>query len=336
MMKLIALGRFVLGVFAGGAILAGCAVSQIPIQTFPTTNHGMSRRASWMAHDAADKNLLYASDYSDVLVFDYETNTQVGDLEDFSRASGSCTDVLGDVFITNFGAADILEFAHGGTKPVKTLLDPSPYPIDCSVDPKSGDLAVINEYGQSEYSPGSVAIYPGAKGKPKTYKAAAISTYISGTYDDRGDLLVSGDDSSTLSFAMLYIGSKGFKTVTLPHSSNWRGPGNVRWDGEYFDVEYEVPYSENPTVFMWYTIKGANGTQEGYTETDNTEEPMGPFWLGKIGGPKSVKRANQLVAEVANEGTLLFWNYPEGGLYVFIMRYVANGEGVTVSSAQRH
>jgi hypothetical protein len=88
-------------------------------------------------------------------------------------------------------------------------------------------------------------------------------------------------------------------------------------------------------VFMWYTIKGTKGTREGYMETNESGTGAGPFWLGRIGGPKSVKRANQLVAEIPNEGTVLFWNYPEGGAYIFEMEYVTDGVGVTVS-ALRH
>lgn len=333
-MNLMGRGVLVAGIFiAGAAVLAGCTSSPARLQDVPPADRVTLGPQSWISPGAAGKNLLYVSNREDVKVYAYETNAQVGDLNYFSDASGSCTDSLGDVFITNYGAASVLEFAHGGTKPVKTFIDPSPYPIDCSVDPKSGDLAVVNQYGQSEYSPGNVAIYAGSKGKPKKYESKVISKYISASYDDRGNLLVSGYESSAteLSFAVLDQGSSRFETVALPHSGQWRGPGNIRWDGEYFDVEFEVPYSENPTIFMWYTIEGKKGTQEGYMETEESGTGAGPFWLGRIGGPRSVKRANQLVAEVPSYGSILYWNYPEGGADIFDMYDVANGVGVTVS-----
>lgn len=287
-----------------------------------------------MSPDASDKNLLYVSQDESVVVYDYLTDTQVGQLQYFTHASGACTDASGNVYVTNNQAADVLEFAHGKSSPIKTLLDTDPYPTDCAVDLATGNLAVINEYGQTQSSPGNVAIFAGGKGKAKTYTVKGISKLVSGSYDATGDLLVGGYDSSShLAFAILDNKSSAFKSVNLPHSTEWTMPGFIRWDGEYFDVEFEVPYDQFPAVFVWYTIKGTTGTQEGYMLTEGSTENSGPFWLGRIGASKNLKRANQLVASTGSG--LDFWNYPEGGAYIFQMYDLQDLAGLTVSLAHK-
>jgi hypothetical protein len=330
-MKLRSLRSLALAALAFGGTLGGCASLQSQTQTVPGGGNAGHRESSWMSPAVSGKNLLYVSAGGSVLVYDYGTSNQVGSLNDFTRAEGECTDSLGDVYVTNYEAADVLEFAHGKTAPIKTLIDPSQYPIDCAVDPGSGNLAVINQYGQSIYSAGDVAIYAGAKGKPKTYKVKGISNFVSGGYDASGNLLVSGYEASALNFAILQHGTTAFKAVSLPHNSQWKRPGYIRWDGEYFDVEF-YPYGFS-TVFMWYTIKGTKGTREGYMQTEESGESGGPFWLGRIGGPRSVKRANQLVAAMATYG-VLGWNYPRGGTYVFQL-YNVRGAGVSASAAEQ-
>jgi hypothetical protein len=102
----------------------------------------------------------------------------------------------------------------------------------------------------------------------------------------------------------------------------------VRWDGEYFVVEFEG--EDFTPIWVMYTLKGTSGIEEGFMAVD-TAEGMGPFWLGRIGVPKAQRRANQLVASVQDSG-VLYWDYPEGGLYVFRFGYSDEYGGVTVSS----
>jgi hypothetical protein len=312
--------------FAAAVLLNGCGGRGPQAQALPAGGDGAARLPSSMSPAAAGKNLLYVSEDEDVHVYDYATDKQVAELDYFTHAAGSCTDAKGDVFVTNDGAADVLEFAHGKSAPIKTLIDPSPYPTDCAVDPSTGNLAVVNQYGESEYTPGNVAIYSGAKGKPKTYKMAGFSMYLSGAYDARGDLLVSDVESSGVKFAMLPHGGSKFEAITLPHSGQWTGPGFVRWDGTYFDVEFTIGET---SIFVWYTIKGSKGTQEGYTSTEESGEVGGPFWLGRIGGPKSVKRANQLV--VGTYDGVTGWDYPRGGDYIFQLYDDQRAGGVSAS-----
>ena len=323
------LGALALGAAAAAVTLAGCAGSAVQTQPVAPQSRGTAHGSSWMAPDAGAKNLLYVSYGGSVLVYDYGTSNQVGELSYFSRAAGSCTDQSGHVYVTNYGAADVIEFAHGGSKPIQTLIDPSPYATDCAFDPSTGNLAVINKYGQSEYSPGNVAIYAKAKGNPKTYKIKGFTTYVSGSYDASGNLLVSATPpgSYVVDFAMLQHGSSAFKIASLQRSSNFKYPGYVRWDGEYFDVEWEY---FGVSLFEWYTIKDYKGAYEGYMLTEGSGEGSGPYWLGRIGGPKSLTRANQLVGAMTIYG-VMGWNYPRGGSYIFQIYDDSQAGGVSAS-----
>ena len=99
----------------------------------------------------------------------------------------------------------------------------------------------------------------------------------------------------------------------------------MRWDGEYFDVEWEY---FGVSLFEWYTIKNYKGTYEGYMLTEESGEGGGPFWLGRVGGPKSVTRANQLVAAMSS---VMGWNYPRGGSYIFQIYDDYQAGGVSAS-----
>lgn len=90
---------------------------------------------SWMARGAsAIKKLLYISDIDsyDVFVYNYETGESVGKLTGFNYPQGQCVDKEGDVWITNFGngsqPVSVVEYAHGGTTPIATVI-PDGYPI---------------------------------------------------------------------------------------------------------------------------------------------------------------------------------------------------------------
>ncbi len=313
------------------AALAGCSVSQAQLPASSPPAGAAAHARTWMSRNASAKPLLYISDYGSVNVYDYETNTQVGSLEYFQHAGGSCTDAHGNVYITNTGDADILEFSHGATKP-KYIVNPYPYPVDCSIDPSTGNLAVVNEYGEGESSPGNVAIYAGGNGKPKIYKSIFSSVpLVSASYDASGNLLVSAYQDKTFDFARLPAGKSAMESVTLPRSQNWYGPPYVRWDGEYFVVEFETEYVNSPAIFVMYTITGSSGLQEGYSLTERAGGSA-PFWLGRIGGPKTLKRASQLVlCGDSDYGGVEFFDYPEGGAYVFEIQNLEQAGGATVS-----
>ena len=82
------------------------------------------RGKSWMSPAAKQiKKLLYISDWgtNDVFVYDFEKGTLVGQLTGFNSPYGQRVDTKGDIWITSFGASSVVEYAHGGSQPLKTL-----------------------------------------------------------------------------------------------------------------------------------------------------------------------------------------------------------------------
>jgi hypothetical protein len=147
------------------------------------------------AHPDKKSQLLYVSDIgtSDVYVYTYPQGRLSQTLTGFKEPFGDCVDKKGDVFITDQGAAAIYEYAHGRSSPVATLQDSSEEPQGCSVDFKTGDLAVSNALsGNNGSAAGSVSIYKDAKGTPTIVTDSAIYDLGYCGYDTRSNLFVDG------------------------------------------------------------------------------------------------------------------------------------------------
>jgi hypothetical protein len=94
-----------------------------------------------MLPEAKSEELLYASSlpYS-VYVYTYPKGKVVGFLSGFSPR-GLCSNQNGDVFVASrYG---VYEYPHGRAKPIAIIA--VQYPEGCSLDPTTGDLAVVNE-----------------------------------------------------------------------------------------------------------------------------------------------------------------------------------------------
>lgn len=312
-------------------IVAGCAGPAISLSNAATVPSVFTETGRHAAVGTKRKDLVYVSAGDSVLVYAYDTQTVIEKLPDLSDARGSCVDSKGNVYVTNFGAADIVEFSHGVTKPARLVIDPDAYPIDCSIDPKTGNLAVLNYYGKTEYSPGNVAIYTAAKGKPKLYPYSTFSQFLACGYDGTGDLVVSGYSGPDLGFAYLPPGGKTLQSFGLQLSYGWQGPAFIRWDGRHLVIEYRN--DNHGFIFVRYAVSGNSGEQEGTTTITYGDVGPGPFWVGKTGRGKK-KVANTVAASIADFGTY-FWSFPQG-TPIYQLRYNQDtyGTGVSVSPAQ--
>jgi hypothetical protein len=118
---------------------------------------------SWMDPDAKDvQYLLYTSDEATGTVNVYAHRSKghlVGQLTGFQFPYGECLDASSNVYIADFASNDIVEYAHGGTTPINTIHDRYGFPIGCSVDPTTGDLAVANFEGVGKTCMGGIVIY---------------------------------------------------------------------------------------------------------------------------------------------------------------------------------
>lgn len=190
------IARCGLGAYLALASLAGCtdmpAAPQGPTVAATVDKALRNNGAkSWMASDAKSKDLLYVTN-GPVDVCSYPQGELVGQLTGFSWAYGDCTDKIGNVYITDYKENTIVEYAHGGAQPIRTLSVPGTEPVACAVDPVSGDLAVTNAGQYGTAAGANVAIYRKAKGTPKSYTFRKISAYFYCTYDNAGDLYADG------------------------------------------------------------------------------------------------------------------------------------------------
>jgi hypothetical protein len=271
--------------------------------------------------EAKTDALLYVSDTetSDVYVYTYPGGVLKQTLGGFIDPGGECVDAKGDVFVTNTGGLNIVEYAHGASTPAATLNDPGYFPFGCAVDPTTGNLAVTNFSTASGSGSGNVVIYEHAKGKPKKrYGDAAINGMLLCGYDDKGNLFVDGlTQASTTGFAELPKGGK--KLIDIALDQNIVAAGGVQWDGKYVAVGDEA----SDTIYR-FSISGKKGTTAGVAALSGGSAVV-QFWIdgSKIVGPNS------------GLGSVGIWKYPAGGapaktiggLYVPLGTVVSRAKG---------
>jgi hypothetical protein len=271
---------------------------------------------SWMRDGAKDGALLYVSDTEtgDVYVFDYPKGTPAGTITGLADPAGECVDASGDVFVTNTGGSNVLEYAHGGTTPVATLKDDGYFPVGCSVDPKTGNLAVTNFSSTSSLA-GNLVVYKHAKGKPTAYSDPNMPAFLLCGYDDRGNLFADGSSSgSAFSLVELPVGKN--KLVPIALDKTIGNGGAVQWDGKYLAIG-----DQSDNVVDRFQITSGKGTSHGSTTLKNAVAIF-QFWIQdkRIVGPDSSAAAVDI------------WNYPGGGHPLKTVRGVYVPLGTAVSN----
>lgn len=247
---------------------------------------------------AAHGSLLYVSDTgsSDVYVFSYPKGKLVQTLTGFADPGGECVDSKGDVFVTNTGGSNIIEYAHGGSTPIATLNDKGWFPIGCAVDPATGNLAVTN-FSTSSSGPGNVVIYKHAKGRPTGhYTDSAMPSMLLCSYDGSSNLFLDGlTDGSAFAFAELRKGTQKLTNITVDQSIG--SAGGVAWDGTHVAVGDQT----TNTIYQ-FTIAGKHATEAGSTSLGGASEVF-QFWID----------GSKVIGADALAGDVGFWSYPDGG-----------------------
>lgn len=254
-------------------------------------------------------DLLYVSSNEHVVVFSYPLGKRVATLSGFQDPGGLCVDSAGDVFIPNLGRSNIFVYAHGAKVPKAILRDPNEQPYDCSIDPVTGNLAVANAHG-------TISLYIGAKGTPKTYGNRRFAHMFFLGYDKNGNLFVDGQNGSgQFEFAELPKGAKGLVNVSLSQPIEF--PGGVLWDGTY------VAVGDQATSDVYrFAIANNHGTRKGFLHLDSVKYP-GQFWI----------YGSRIMADDTAGGDVLFWPYPHGGRPKGHVTGMRDPIGVAVSPA---
>jgi hypothetical protein len=350
-MKISSLIQYALCASVAVAILAGCssATSQSPFAPSgavqqniaqlhlnpppfgrpPSLAIGVLKSArpdhgpSWMAPAAKRKDLLYVSDQgtADVYVYSYPRGRLMGTLTGFEDPQGLCVDKAGNVFIVNQGTSNILEYAHGGTSPIATLSDSGYFPVGCSVDPMTGNLAVANLESATGGYQGNVSIYADAQGTPTTYTDPNIYYFLFCGYDNKGNLYADGEtaasQSNTFAFGKLPRRSSTFTNILLDQTIYY--PGGVQWDGNHVAVG-----DQDVNAIYQFTISGTVGTKVGSTQLNGASTVV-QFWIHR----------EKVIGPDINSANVMFWNYPAGGTATKTITGLSEPFGSTVSEVKK-
>ncbi|MGA9018529.1 MAG: hypothetical protein WB438_06320 [Candidatus Cybelea sp.] len=317
-----------LGIYAAVA-LAGCsggsqlASNQIQPNALATRatlslfdRAAGTRQASgrpWMAPEAKKSDLAYISNFynSTILAFTYPRGKYVGSISS-DDPQGLCAATTGNWWVVASGSAEVSEYAHGGTTPLKTLSVTGGEPAGCTVDPTTGNLAV------TLLGAGDVVVFTGGSGSGTTIADDLSSSYFDG-YDDEGDLFVDGiTPSDTYGVVELPKGGSMFEAITLSHTLEF--PGGIQGYGNYLAVG-----DQGTSDIYHFAIHGTKGKEIGVTHL--TGGDGGGFWIQKP----------DVVAIDAGSGSEIaaIWKYPAGGSPIRIFQGSFDLPiGVTVSVAK--
>jgi hypothetical protein len=281
------IGRYTLSACMAFALLAACASAQLgtpgaganggesgftplsvsrlaalTIPNYVARPVHPDRGQSWMRPDKLIPKLLYVSDWTtdDVYVLAFPNAVIVGKLTGFDEPYGQCVDATGNIWVTNFAASTVVEYAHGAKKPKQTLTTDGS-PIGCSVSAK-GKLAVANFSTAS--GGGDIQVFIGETGTPTDYTNSKCGNLWSPGYDLQGNLFVEGEASSK--FALCEISYRGtvLKTATINQTINMAG--SAMWDGKYMTVtDQEGDGIQTPVIYQ------ANVSSSGLTVEGNTQ-----------------------------------------------------------------
>jgi hypothetical protein len=311
---------------------AGCSESSLPLpQTalrsaiVPSLVVRQDRAASWMMRDAASHDLLYVSidGFDDVYVYDYTAGhrrTLVGKLTGFDAPGGLCVDKKGDVFVANYLDEDVVEYAHGGTKPIATLKEPNYRPIACTIDPTTGDLAVTATSPAS--GRGTIAVYQHAQGAPKQYYSGHLEYTEFLGYDNAGNLFADGihfvyEESGCCFYFGLAELAKDAKRFERVQISKYGDAGDLQWDGQYMALGNRANGVEQLKITNYVA------TVVGSTTLDGTRQ-LAQFWV----------QGTKVIGADAGYAAVDFWDYPAGGKRLGRIAGLYNPFGVAVSPSR--
>jgi hypothetical protein len=300
-------------------------------------------RKSWMSPAAKTiKKLLYVSDgNNDVYVFNYKTRMLVGMIAGYGQFSqGQCVDKLGNVWFTEFGtfsgAGSAVEYAHGGSTPLKSLgTDGSS--IGCSVDPTSGDLAVANS-SNAAYGPPNIVVFKNASGTPKTYYNYYCGIPTRPGYDQQGNLYVEGHLGYGHPTIVCEIPHRGHALRPVSIDASIPIPEGVMWDGQHITLAGIA--GSPPRTVIYRMAEDASGNLTTVDKTALTDTCNGiraeveqPFIVGNENTPANRRQSNAVVGgNMACLSTFDYWNYPAGGNAVETFRsYVSSNQSVSIA-----
>lgn len=324
-----------LAAVATTVLLDGCASRSVPPTLVGASVRHESTSRTLFA--AKREDLLYVSDDSSkVYVYSYPKGQLAETLSGLNAPAGECVDAVGDVWITEYSSAEVVEYAHGGTQPIAVLSTPD-QPSGCAVDLATGDLAVAGS---------ALAVYKSAKGEPTEYADSNFPYYMYCTYDGTGNLFADSYGATSGIIAELPKGGSQLETIALNESLL---TNSMQWDGSDISIVGRVSTAlvrggsrvhsahgaeRGPLQVYRVSVSGSSGTIVGKVLLKNPIDkhpvPGWQFWISgnKIIGPDPYRLERQ--------PEMLSWQYPAGGSPINVVRLTwSEPEGTALSPAQK-
>ncbi|MGA8574087.1 MAG: hypothetical protein WB609_00165 [Candidatus Cybelea sp.] len=288
--------------------------------------HASPERArSWLKAGAANQTLLYVTDVGGVTVYSNtggENFQLVGELFGFALPAGACTDARGDIFIADNGAQVIDEYAHGAITPEKVIPDSAGRPLDCSVDRKSGRIAVTNDLNPSGNEPGNVVIYPSPSGTPTEYTDSHLYAPLYCSFDRKGNLYLDAYDSGFHPvLSELPNGGQSFTILTLSGGS-WLVPSGLLTNGGSNLLIGDL-YDRNTHIYE-AGVKGTTATITATIPLSKTKY-LGKFTLFGFGS------ATVILAPDNSSNNVQIYSYPSGAWITSVTNGVSQPLAAIVS-----
>jgi hypothetical protein len=266
-----------------------------------------------------------------VYVYDYKTLLLVGELTGFDQPSGECVDKKGDVWILNWQSTAVVEYAHGGDTPIRTLTAGDNLQTGCSIDPTTGDLAVSTDFG-------TLDVWKNARGTPRNYASGICPYFWSPGYDNKGNLFI--ESSSTGGNIVCELPHGGSSLVIVPFDHLISYPAGAMWDGKYMTFADQSVDGRLLTTGVYQATENASGglTHAGttvLTDPCGDDDVVTPFIVGRKNTPRSNRQGTVVIG--SNNSCLTnvdFWAYPVGGNPVHVLHALDNVTFGTVVSVK--
>jgi hypothetical protein len=291
------------------------------------------RGRSWMTPGASQQTLLYVSDIgtSTVQAFTYPQGKLAGTLTGFGYPQGLCSDSSGNLYVTDAGNDDIVEYAHGGTTPIATLNDANSFPASCAVDPSSGNIAVANLLTSQNFEAGNVAIYPPGQTNATAYADPNMTREYFLAYDSSGNIFVDGVNGTTGYFRYAEMSPGGsFTDITVKAKIGF--PGGVQQDGSDMAVgDQQGPVAGRPDVYRVSSSGAVDGKTTLRTASNGRLIDPAQFVLVAKSATK-----NDIVTADALGATVYVNAFPKGTYVSSFTSGLVQPLGVTLSSPAGH
>lgn len=265
---------------------------------------GLAGRLSISPAAAAD--LMYVVDNGSETVYQYSypAPKRLGKIEvPFYDVLTICLNTSQDIFVVDNAAQSIREYSRDGQKVLKTMIDFSGFPLGCSVDPTTGNVAVTNNQAGTYGQPGNVVIYPHGNANGKTYSIPNTFFYHFPAYDDKGNLFVNGHGlrPGPPVLGELAKGAGSFKDLKINvKTASFLG---MQWDGKYLAV---CDIGARPNEIDRFSISRSGATKVSST-TLKGDDDVYQFSIAAIGGK------TMLIATDPRNRRVFAWRYPVGG-----------------------